>query len=282
MNFQYAAFADESNPSFDGQMDALLRNGIPFMEMRFVDGRYFTQLNIQEAKEYQKRLADKGLGVWSMGSPIGKIGIHDEFEAHMELYKHTLELAGVFGAKNIRLFSFFMPKDENPEKYRGLVLERMGAFADLAKAFGITACHENEKGIYGDVASRCLEIHKAVPDLKAVFDPANFVQCGQDTLQAWELLHRYVEYMHIKDALPNGSVVPPGQGAGHVPMLIAKYAAQGGRVLSLEPHLYEFVGLKKLEQEEKSSVVGTMSFATAEEAFDYAANNLNKILEELS
>ena len=50
MNFQYAAFADESNASFDGQMDALLRNGIPFMEMRFVDGRYFTQLTVRRQR----------------------------------------------------------------------------------------------------------------------------------------------------------------------------------------------------------------------------------------
>lgn len=279
MQFRYAAFADESAQDLAGQMDALKRNGFEFLEIRNLDGKNFTKLSLEEMKTLAARLSDNGLSVRSLGSPIGKMKIADDFAAHMELYKHTLELGNVLGAKQIRLFSFFMPKGEDPTNYRQLVLERMGLFAETAKAFGIQACHENEKGIYGDVAARCLELHKAVPELKAVFDPANFVQCGQDTLAAWELLSPYVEYMHIKDALPDGRVVPPGTGAGNVPQLVARYAAQGGRVLSLEPHLTNFVGLKSLEAEGDESVVGSMHFGSNEEAFDYAANNIKKIVE---
>ena len=279
MNYTLSAFADESSNAFSGQIDALKRNGFGCLEIRNLDGKNVTQLTVAEARELTAILTDHGLRVWSIGSPIGKIQIDDDFGAHMELYRHTLELAGEFGAEQIRLFSFFMPKDTAPEQHRNLVIDRMAVIAETAKAYGITACHENEKGIYGDVAIRCLELHKAVPELKAVFDPANFVQCGQDTLQAWEMLSPYVHYMHIKDALPNGSVVPPGTGSGNVPALIARYMAQGGKVLSLEPHLYDFVGLKALEQEGEESVVGAMSFETAEEAFDHAANTLKNILE---
>ena len=279
MIFQLSAFADESSDAFSGQLDALKRNGCDYLEIRNLDGRNVTALTAAEARELARRLSDNGLSVWSIGSPIGKIQITDDFEAHMDLYRHTLDLAGEFGAGNIRLFSFFMPKDKDPAQFKDLVLERMARFAAVAEEYGITACHENEKGIYGDVASRCLEIHRAVPGLKAVFDPANFVQCGQDTLQAWEILSPYIHYMHIKDALPGGSVVPPGTGSGNVPALIAKYAAQGGKVLSLEPHLYEFVGLKSLEQEGEESVVGAMAFETPAAAFDYAANTLKRIVE---
>lgn len=281
MQFRFAAFADESAKDLAGQVDALKRNGYEFLEIRNLDGGNFTALSVQEMKEVAAVLADNGLSVRSLGSPIGKMKIADDFDAHMELYKHTLELGNVLGAQQIRLFSFFMPKGEDPTPYKDLVLERMGVFAQTAKQFGIQACHENEKGIYGDIASRCLEIHRAVPELKAVFDPANFVQCGQDTLEAWELLSPYVEYMHIKDALPDGRVVPPGTGAGNVPEIVAKYAAKGGVVLSLEPHLTKFVGLKALENEGDESVVGTMKFASNQEAFDYAANNLKRILEEM-
>ena len=281
MQFRYAAFADESAKDLAGQIDALKRNGFEFLEIRNMDGINFTKLSTAEMKEIAARLADNGLSVRSLGSPIGKMKIADDFDAHMELCKHTLELGNVLGAQQIRLFSFFMPKGEDPAPYRELVLERMGIFARTAKEFGIQACHENEKGIYGDMAARCLEIHKAVPELKAVFDPANFVQCGQDTLEAWELLSPYVEYMHIKDALPNGKVVPPGSGAGNVPQLVAKYAAQGGVVLSLEPHLSNFVGLKALENEGDESIVGDMKFDSTEEAFDFAANNLKRIVKEM-
>lgn len=279
MQFQFSAFADESSNAFAGQIDALKRNGLSYLEIRNLDGKNVTELTAAEAKQIAHVLHDNGLKLWSIGSPIGKIAIDGDFAAHMDLYRHTLDLAGEMGAGNIRLFSFFMPKDKDPENYRNLVLERMAQFAETAAAYGINACHENEKGIYGDIAKRCLELHQAVPQLKAVFDPANFVQCGQNTLEAWEMLHPYVHYMHIKDALPNGSVVPPGTGAGNLPVLLAKYHALGGQVLSLEPHLFDFVGLKALEQEGDESVVGSMSFATAEDAFDYAANTLKKILE---
>ena len=279
MQFQFSAFADESSNAFSGQIDALKRNGLSYLEIRNLDGKNVTELTIPEAKQVAQILNDNGLKLWSIGSPIGKIAIDGDFDAHMDLYRHTLDLAVELGAANIRLFSFFMPKDKSPEDYRNLVLERMALIAEVAAKYGVTACHENEKGIYGDVAKRCLELHQAVPQLKAVFDPANFVQCGQDTLEAWEMLHHYVHYMHIKDALPGGSVVPPGMGSGNLPALLAKYHAQGGEVLSLEPHLYEFVGLKALEQEGEESVVGGMSFTTAEDAFDYAAITLKKILE---
>ena len=279
MEFLYSAFADESSSKFVGQIDALKRTGCQYLEIRGLDNGNFTTLTDAEAKDIRKALEDNGLKIWSLGSPIGKIAVDGDWEAHVEKYKRVLELAGILDTQRIRLFSFFMPKGEDPVKYKNVVIDRMGVFAELAKKTGVIACHENEKGIYGDVASRCLELLQAVPDLRAVFDPANFVQCGQDTLQAWEQLHPYVHYMHIKDALPNGSVVPPGTGSGNVPALIRKYRALGGKVLSLEPHLYEFVGLKSLEQEGDESVVGAMSFATAEEAFDYAANTLKHILE---
>lgn len=274
-----SGFADEAAVDFRGQMDALKRNGFVSMEIRNVDGKSITAFSVQEAKELANQLADNGLCVKSVGSPIGKIEISDDFEAHMELYRHTLELANTFGADKIRLFSFFMPQNENPDNYRNLVLDRMGLIAETAGKFGVTACHENEKGIYGDIASRCLELHRAVPELKAIFDFANFVQCGQDTLQAWDMLSPYVAYLHIKDALSSGHVVPPGDGEGNLPVLIGKFLAQGGRMLTLEPHLSGFVGLQSLEREGETSLVGSLNFASTDAAFDFAAEKLKTILE---
>ena len=49
----------------------------------------------------------------------------------------------------------------------------------------------------------------------------------------------YVEYLHIKDALAGGQVVPAGKGDGHVPEILRRYRAQGGRVLTVEPDVYK-------------------------------------------
>lgn len=278
MQFKFAAFADESSPILSGQIDALKRNGFDYLEIRNINGKNISDLTLSEAKEIAAQLADQGLSVKSLGSPIGKIPVDGDYAAHLDLYKHTLDLAGVFGADKIRLFSFYIPKGMDPAVCRDTVLRRMDDFVVLAKPHGVTACHENEKGIYGDIAVRCLDLHRNVPGLAAVFDPANFIQCGQDTLEGWEMLCDYVNYMHIKDALPDGRVVPPGEGIGYVPVLLEKFAAQGGKLLSLEPHLSDFVGLKALEREGEESIVGALSFESNEAAFDHAAKALKKLL----
>ena len=279
MKFKLAAFADESSPELSGQIDALKRNGFGHLEIRNINGKNVSDLTLREAKEIAAQLADHGLSVKSLGSPIGKIPVDGDYGAHLDLYKHTLDLAGVFGADRIRLFSFYIPKGVDPASCRETVLRRMEDFVVLAKPYAVTACHENEKGIYGDIAVRCLDLHQNVPGLAAVFDPANFIQCGQDTLEGWELRKSYVNYMHIKDALPNGSVVPPGEGIGNVPALLEKFAAQGGSLLSLEPHLSDFVGLKALEREGEESIVGALSFESNEAAFDHAAKALRCLID---
>lgn len=278
MKFSLAAFADESSPILSGQIDALKRNGFDYLEIRNVNGKNISELTIAEAKEIAAQLEDQGLAVKSLGSPIGKISVDGDYSAHLDLYKHTLDLAGVFGADRIRLFSFYIPKGMEPASCRETVLRRMEDFVALARPHGVTACHENEKGIYGDMAARCLELHRNVPGLAAVFDPANFIQCGQDTMEGWAMLAPYVDYMHIKDALPDGRVVPPGEGIGNVPVLLEKFSAQGGSLLSLEPHLSDFVGLKNLEREGEESVVGALCFESHEAAFDHAAKTLKKLL----
>lgn len=281
MKYQLAAFSDESSPILMEQIDALKRNGYPFMEIRKIDKKSYQEMTLEETKELAKILADNGIFVQSLGSSIGKIKINDDFDAHMELYKHALEQGNILGADKIRLFSFFLPQDEDPAQFKNLVLDRMGLIAETAKAFGIKACHENEKGIYGATAERCLELFQAVPELGGIFDPANFVQCDQDTLEAWEMLHPYITYMHIKDSLYDGTVVLPGTGNGHVPEIVKMYTQQGGVLFTLEPHLAVFDGLKDLEQDGQTSHVGHMAFASKEAAFDCAAQNLIKILNNL-
>lgn len=90
---------------------------------------------------------------------------------------------------------------------------------------------------------------------RCTFDFANFVQCGQDTLEAYEMLEPYISYVHIKDALfENGSVVPAGEGDGQVAEILGRLEKKGfDGVLSLEPHLADFAGLKNLENQRQAA-----------------------------
>ena len=273
------AFADEADGSLDGQIEALRANGISQLEIRFVDKKNIVSLTPDEAKEIKSKLDANGISVWSLGSPIGKIKITDDFDAELERYRKMLEVGKILSAKCVRIFSFY-GTDGDP-KCLGEICEKLRKYVEIANEYGIVPCHENEKGIYGDTAPRCLEILKAVPGLKAVFDPANFIQCGQDTLEAWDMLEEYVYYGHIKDANEEKKVVPPGYGCGHLAEYLSKFFAKGCNVLTLEPHLTEFVGLASLEDDDDKSKVGSISFKDGREAFDFAVNSLKEIIKSI-
>ncbi|MBP3351669.1 MAG: sugar phosphate isomerase/epimerase [Lachnospiraceae bacterium] len=273
MKFTLAAFADEADSSISGQIKAMTKNNIRYLEIRGVDGENISDISVTKAKEVRKQLEDSDISVWSLGSPYGKIGINEDFAPHLDKFKHGLELADTLGAKHIRMFSFYVPTG-GEARYRDEVMNRLAQFIQAAKGSGITLCHENEKGIYGDIASRCEEIHKTFPQLKAVFDPANFIQCGQDTVEAWNMLHPYVTYMHIKDALADGSVVPAGKGIGNLPYLLSQYK---GSVLTLEPHLSVFAGFENLETQEKTKM-GEYCYPSSTAAFDVAVEALKELI----
>lgn len=276
------AFADEASANIDEQIVAMKKNGLDGLEIRNVDGTNISKITIEKAKEVRKKMDDAGLITWSMGSPIGKIDIEkDDFAAHLDELKHTLELADILGAKNLRMFSFFIPKDKNPDDYRNEVIDRLGKFVETAKGSGVVLCHENEKGIYGDTAERCLDILNAVPELSAIFDPANFIQCGVDTKMAWEMLGSKIKYLHIKDALADGHVVPAGEGIGNIPYIVEDFIKKGGNSFTVEPHLTVFAALKNLEREGDEIKVGLAKrFPTKPDAFDFACQTFKKIAEE--
>ncbi len=280
--FKLAAFADEASPQISDQIAAMKRNGVSLLEARNINGTNASDISVNTAKEVRAQLEAEGISVWSIGSPIGKIKITDEFAPHLDQFRHTLDIAHTMGAKCIRMFSFF-GEDWTQEK-RDEVMLRLSRFVEVAKGSGVEICHENEKGIYGDIAERVLDIHKSIPELKLIFDPANYIQSGQDTKQAWDMIGDAVYYFHVKDALENNVVVPAGYGIGNLPYLVSEYKKNpnASGVLTLEPHLYEFVGLSDLEQEGERTVIGgQLNYKNNDEAFDAACDAIKGVIANL-
>ena len=271
------AFSDEAASDLGGQITAMKRNGLDGTEIRGVGGRNITAFTLKEAAAVLHQLKDNDLSVWSVGSPIGKIPLDGDFAAHLDRFRRTLEIASALECANLRMFSFYLPENVRPEDCRNEVVSRLAQMAEIADGSGVALCHENEKGIYGDTAARCAEILAAVPSLRCVFDPANFIQCGQDVGEAWDMLGGKVYYMHIKDALPDGTVVPAGQGAGHLAEILRDYAARGGNVVTVEPHLRVFEGLSSLERGQKTPPPDGV-YPTADAAFDTACTALKHLL----
>jgi sugar phosphate isomerase/epimerase len=250
MSIQFTGFADEISPQFETQLAVASATGVHAIEIRGVNGRGIQTYTPAEAEGLQKALAEKGMHVSSIGSPIGKIQITDPFEPHFEEFKNVVALCKVFGTRFIRMFSFYVPEGE-AEKYEDEVMRRMERLIAYAQEQDVILLHENEKAIYGDIAPRCLKLMQRFygDHFRAVFDFANFIQCGQDTLEAWEMMKPYIAYVHIKDAKAgSGQVTPAGWGDGHVKEILRKLKEKGYEgYLSLEPHLTDFAGFRALE-----------------------------------
>ena len=276
MNYRLCAFADEADSKFIGQMEAMKRNGVSLLEIRGVDGENISVVSPAKVKEVARLLKENGLGVWSIGSPIGKIKLSDDWNAQVDSFKGLLDSAEVLGAEAFRLFSFYEAHNEKNE-----VIDRLGTLCDLAKGYKVKLCLENDKGLYGETPERAREVLDALPQLGSIFDPANYIQCGAEILPAWELLKDRTNYLHVKDATKDGTVVPAGYGAGNLETVITDLLRRGGQVLSVEPHLSAFVGLQDLEQEGERTVLGStrFSFRDNNHSFDTAVQSLKVILD---
>ncbi len=278
--FQLSAFTDEYSPNFDKQIEGMLQNGIKYTEIRGVDGKNISDLTVDEAKEVKNKLDANGLAVWSVGSPLGKIKLTDDIDAHIEKTKHVCEIANILGTPRIRVFSFYVPDTTNIAPYRDQVFDYMGRMLDASNAAGTILCHENEKGIYGEKVEGCVDIMKYFNGgYKCIFDPANFIQAGVTTYpDAYEQLGDSIYYMHIKDALASGSIVPAGKGVGMIPEIIRELNKRDETItLTVEPHLRVFDGLKNLEQEGNTTEI-TNSFPTSEAAFNAAVAAIKAII----
>lgn len=237
-----SGFADEISDDFEVQCQLLAQLGMKYLEFRSAWGTNILDLDDDQLARADEILQRYDIRVSSIGSPLGKIFIDEDFEAHLVRTRRAVEVANRLGARFIRVFSFFMREGMDPDEQRDAVLRRMRAFADEAARGGVIMVHENEKDIYGDIPRRCADIVASVdsPNLKAAWDAANYVQVGVRPFDdGWALIRPHLAYMQIKDAVAaTGEVVPTGRGDGQMVETIRALKADGfDGFFSLEPHL---------------------------------------------
>ena len=280
--FILSAFADEAADALPAQLEALRAEAIGLIELRGVNGKSCADLTDREAEQVAAALKAAGVALSALGSAYGKYPVDRPFEPHMAAFRRGLQICRILGCGRVRMFSFFIPEGDDPAKWRGEVLDRLSAMLDAAEDAGVQLVHENEKGIYGDTDARCLDLLSHFGGrLGFAFDPANFIQCGVDPLSAFGLLHDRITYMHVKDALKaDGSVVRAGKGDGSVREILSRLdrEREGEIILTVEPHLALFGGLKGLQQD---VLRRGESFPDQPTAFHAACAALKDILREV-
>jgi len=238
--------------------------------VRGIDGINCSKMTPAQAREYARRLSARGFTVPCLGSPIGKIRIGEDFQAHLELLKHCAEVARAFGTDLIRVFSFYPPPGGKIADYRSEVMDQMAAMIETASACDVVLLHENEKGIYGAKPPGVTDLLTTLrcDRLKSAFDPANYVEEGVAPYDdGWRKgLREMTDYFHIKDKVPAAATcVPAGQGQGQIREVFLDLKAQDwSGYMTLEPHM---------------SAEGKFSGFTGPDLFAKAAQGLKDLLD---
>lgn len=278
--FKLSAFSDEYADSFDEQLEAMSRFGIGYIELRGVDGRNISLLDIAEVKEARHKMDAFGIKASAIGSPLGKIKLDADIDAHLETARRVFETANIMEAPYIRIFSFYPPDGKKITDMRGEVLDELGKMLDLAERYGVILCHENEADIYGETPECCLDLLDSFGGkLKCVFDMGNFTLANVEPYtEAYPLLKEHIAYFHIKDALKAGAVVPPGKGEARIKEILDDFGsdADGNVFITLEPHLQTFSGLNALTGR---SFDNPFKYPDAKTAFSDAVNKIKEIIK---
>ena len=259
-----SAFADEISAELDEQIAVLRSENIHFIDLRGVWDTNVLDLTDKQISEIKQRLDTKGIGVAAIASPIGKIPIDAPFDEHLQRFRRAIVLAQFFHTQFIRIFSFYPPVAKSdasatiragdaegrasegneiidPATWRNEVLRRLRELTILARNANLVLLHENEKDIYGDTIARCTDLLQSIndPHFQAILDPANFIQCKQTPYpDAYQELSPWLRYIHVKDALANGTVVAAGEGVARWPEILQQLHTDGYEgFFSLEPHL---------------------------------------------
>ncbi|MGI2250145.1 sugar phosphate isomerase/epimerase family protein [Staphylococcus cohnii] len=288
-NIEISGFSDEIASDFQTQLKTVNELGMSYISLRGINDKNIGDYSVEMIKkDVLPHLKQWDIGVSSIGSPIGKIYINDEdaFQKQLATLKTLCEISQLLNCQYIRIFSFYIPKEDNFDAYKDIVVSKLKAFARIAEQYNIILLHENEKDIFGDIARRCKLILDEVnsPNFKTIFDFANFVQCGENTQECYDLLSDDIAYIHIKDAVYKDNFnVLCGTGDGQIESILVQFFESGYQgFLTLEPHLVVFDAIKDLELEHSTETIQNSAAKDGAEGYKMQYEALLKILSNIN
>lgn len=218
-----AAITDEFSPVLADAIPPMKEIGMTAAELRVVNGKNIMDLDESELEATRTQLRNAGLTVISIASPLLKCVLpgspaldsrfqHDvfaskhTFDDQPRLAQHAFRLAKFFGARIIRVFSFWRTVD--PQAcFDSIKMSLEGLASDAAKEDLVIGL-ENEHACNIGTAAEAARILEAVPhpNLKLVWDPANAMVSGEDPVpDGYRLLPKdRIIHVHAKDCHMEG------------------------------------------------------------------------------
>lgn len=214
-------FADEGPVSkkAEEQLTMLSALGMSWYSLRFVDVgggvKNVMKLTRAEVKRLNRLHEEFGVRVSSVGSPIGKVKLLDVDDGTANAYipfkkylandvQRAVDLAGAFGTKLIRGFSFYHPRGTSPDEHVNEAADRLGKIADVCAKAGVLFGLEVEANLIGQNGRLLNKLWRKVkhPNLHLIFDGGNLSSQNlkpDQTYAEYEAMRPGIGWMHIKD-----------------------------------------------------------------------------------
>lgn len=211
--------------------------GMRAAELRVVDGKNVMDLADTELAHARDALLAADIKVLSIASPLLKcvlpggpevdgrfqhdvFGSRHTFEDQPRLTDHAVKIAHFFGAKIIRVFSYW--RTVQPELCRDAIASALTGLAAIGEKEGLIIGLENEHACNVGTATETAQVLADVPsrNLQVVWDPANCLVAGEAPFPEGygRLTADRIAHVHAKDCHMDGHTPIWGPlGTRHVP-----------------------------------------------------------------
>ncbi len=227
--FSFGVITDEIHSDPNIALPIAAEMGFEFVEFNTVDEKGIHELTDQEAADLAELVASNGLKTCTLSPPCfkiveldeiesGKVGEDEIFQTHLGWLKRTCDLTPVFGARNIRIFSFRRsdmgamgnPSPRHPgggsvpDEILSKAAEGLRLSLPWAESAGVRYLLENVRSCWGNSGINTARILNEVSDprLRTIWDPGNdFVSGGVPYPEGYGAVKPYIEEVHVKDAV---------------------------------------------------------------------------------
>lgn len=164
-------------------------------------------LNDKRLEVYQEAFEATGIKPYAY---IGRVSFFSNSDEKIrELLKNEIEMTKKLGVEIFMLVPINPQKDEKictkmgEEKVKETLVKYCTFAVSVAKDMGITVCVETTPQDYSCLsgADDCKDVLDKVDGLGLIFDTGNCLAHGDDPLEYYEKLKKYIVHVHLKDIL---------------------------------------------------------------------------------
>ncbi len=235
---------DDFSDNIDEALAFAKKNGLKYIELRGINSKSLTELNKEQAFELAEKISSSGILVSAIASSFLKWPFNAEPQeilgksvtSEIDYFACLMDLADIFGAPNIRIYSYFKQEDMTVEELG----QKLDIYSQMALERGISLLLENDGLCNIDTINKMHQLFEiyGFSNIFPLLDLGGMLAMNDDfSPQELQDLINKCTYFHIKDydaELKRYVVV--GDGNVDYEDLLVEKKDDYEVILSLEPH----------------------------------------------